>query len=62
MLWGPCDNRETEPISVTTAETFRFKPVAPSPNETTIQAMLDTENGNTFALNSLDELLDEDDE
>lgn len=62
MLWEPCDNRETEPISVTTAETFRFAPVAPSPNETTIQAIRDTENGNTFPLTSLDELIDEDDE
>lgn len=55
MLWRHSD-AGTESVTVNTSETHRFKPIERIPNAATLQAIADTEAGNTTTYGSVDEL------
>lgn len=55
MLWRHSD-AGAEPVTVNTSETHWFKPTDRIPNAVTLQAIADTEAGNTTTYGSIDEL------
>lgn len=56
MLYGRSDEVNVNPTTTTTAQTIWFRPIESIPNAVTLQAIADTEAGNTTTYGSIDEL------